>query len=313
MSSRTRIGFGLALAAALVWSATGPGIKFLLDTYHMPNLAVAFWRDAMIAVFLVGITLFRPHILRINRREFRSLALTGVVSIGLYHALLVLSIALNGAAVAIVLIYTFPSFVTLGSWWLFGERPRAAQIGALFVSLLGCVLLAKAFDPAVLRLNWLGLLVGLSTGLTHAGYVLFSQRSVQSRSPWTSLTYTMLFGAIALLVLALLNNPAELVAVGGDPVPWLVLAALAIGPTLGGYALFTIALRYIPGSTASLVAVSEAPAGALLAFIALGERLDAVQLLGIMLILGAIIAPQLLVRRAGAKSTLAPSVEAQLS
>lgn len=271
----------------------------------MPNLAVAFWRDAMIAVFLGTLALFRPHILKVNRRELRSLAATGIISIGLYHALWVLSIALNGAAVAIVLIYTFPSFVTLGSWLLFGERPRRIQVGALFVALLGCALLARAYDPAALRLNWLGLLVGFSTGLAHAGYVLFSQRSVQTRSPWTSLTYTMAFGALALLVLSLLNNPAELVAIGSDPIPWLLLLVLALGPTLGGYGFFTLALRYISGPTASLVAVSEAPAGALLAFLVLGERLDAPQLTGIMLIIGALIAPQLLVRRTTAESTVA--------
>ena len=90
------------------------------------------------------------------------------------------------AQFGIVLIYTFPSFVTIGAWLLFGERPTRAQVAALVVSLAGCVLLARAYDPAVLRVSWLGLLVGLSTGLTHAGYVLFSQRSVPRRSSRTS-------------------------------------------------------------------------------------------------------------------------------
>lgn len=301
MNQSARTGYSLALLAALAWSLTGPGIKFLLDTYHMPNLSVAFWRDAVIALGCVAaFGLFRPAILRVNRHELRAFALVGALSIGIYHALWVLSIALNGAAVAIVLIYTFPTFVTLGSWLLFGERPQRSQFVALVVALLGCVLLARAYDPAVLRVSWLGLLVGLATGLTHAIYVLFSQRSVQSRSPWTSLTYTMLFGAITLLIMSLIANPADLTAVGVDPVPWLILLVLALGPTLGGYALFTMALRHLPGPTASLVAVTEAPAGALLAFVLLGERLAWLQILGIALIIGAMLVPQL-VRRAQAQ------------
>lgn len=302
MPTRPRIGFGLTLLAAVAWSATGPGIKFLLDTYHLPNLAVAFWRDAIIAVAcLLVIGVARPQLLRVTRGELRGYALAGAISIGVYHALWVLSIALNGAAVAIVLIYTFPGFVTLGAWLLFREPVRRSQIGALLVALLGCSLLARAYDPAVLRLNWLGLLVGLGTGLTHAGYVLFSQRAVQSHSPWTSLTYMMLFGTLALLVMTLVSGPANLTAIGTAPLPWLVLLGLALGPTLGGYALFTAALRYIPASTASLIAVAEAPAGALLAFALLGERLAPPQLLGVALILGAMLVPQLLGRIATRK------------
>ncbi|MBC8163881.1 MAG: EamA family transporter [Roseiflexaceae bacterium] len=294
MHNRARTGYTLTLLSALSWSLTGPGIAYLLTTYRLPGLALAFWRDAFIALACVGVfALVRPDVLRISWRELRSFALIGAISIGIYHALWVFSIGLNGAAVAIVLIYTFPSFVTLGSWLLFGERPTRAQIGALVVSLAGCVLLARAYDLAVLQVSWLGLLVGLSTGLTHAGYVLFSQRSVQTRSPWTSLTYTMLFGALTLLAMSLLFQPAAIVAAGSDPAPWLLLLALALGPTLGGYALFTNALRFIPGPLASLVVVAEAPAGAMLAFLLLGERLEPAQLAGIVLIIGALVVPQL--------------------
>lgn len=295
MSRHSQIGFGLALLAAMVWSGTGPGIKYLLDTYHVPNLTVAFWRDAFIALACVSVFgLFRPGVLRVNRKELRAYALVGTFSIGMYHALWVLSIALNGAAVAVVLIYTFPVFVTLGSWLIFREPLRRIHVGALAVSLLGCALLARVYDPSALRLNWLGVVIGIGTGVAHAVYVLFSQHSIQTRSAWTSLTYTMLFGAIALLVMSLVARPSDMMAVGNTPTPWLILLGLAIGPTLGGYALFTLSLRYLPGTVASLVVVSEAPAGALLAFVLLGERLELLQLVGIALILGAAIAPHAL-------------------
>jgi drug/metabolite transporter, DME family len=162
----------------------------------------------------------------------------------------------------------------------------------------------RAYDPAVLQVSWLGALVGLSTGMAHAGYVLFSQRSVESHSPWTSLAYTMLFGSLALLALWLVGAPGSATATAapsligsvGGLTPWLVLLGLALGPTLGGYALFTTALRYIPGRIASLVVVVEAPISVLLAMLLLGERLEWAQILGIALILGSIGLPRLLAR-----------------
>jgi drug/metabolite transporter (DMT)-like permease len=204
----------------------------------------------------------------------------------------------------VVLIYTFPTFVTIGAWLLFGEQIRWPQIAALALSLLGCALLVRAYDPAVFQVSWVGTLVGLATGLTHAGYVLYSQRSVESRSPWTSLTYTMLFGSIALLILwfasaafgaeQAVGAMSVVQAVGDSATPWLALLLLALGPTLGGYALFTIALRYLPGRIASLAVMVEAPVSVLLAVIFLAERPEWPQVLGMALILGAVGLPRLL-------------------
>lgn len=216
------------------------------------------------------------------------------------------SIALNGAAVATVLIYTFPTFVTIGARLFFHEPIRKPQIAALALALLGCALVVRVYDPAAIRVSWAGALVGLATGVTHAGYVLFSQRSVRSHSPWTSLTYTMLFGSLVLLGMLLATGAATIGAatgaategppymgVGDSWMAWVVLAVLALGPTLGGYALFTMALRSIPGKVASLITVIEAPASALLAVALLRERLEGPQVLGVALILGAIVLPAL--------------------
>lgn len=298
---RAKSGYAISVLAAVVWALTSPGIKFLLETYRVPELLVAFWRDAFMAVTCVtALALFRPELLRVARRDLWGFAVIGALSIGVYHALWVTSIALNGAAVAVVMIYTFPVFVTLGARVFFKEIIRWPQIMALILALAGSALLVRLYDPAVLRVSWLGVVVGLSTGLAHAGYVLFSQRAVREYSPWTSLTYTMLFGAAMLLALSLIggiNHPAgpvaSLVAIDGGAVPWLVLLLLALGPTLGGYALFTLALRFVPGRIASLIVVLEVPLAALLAVALLGERLEWPQVIGMALVLAAAVLPGL--------------------
>ena len=62
------------------------------------------------------------------------------ISIGVYHALFVLSVALNGAALAIVLIYLYPAFVTLGARLFFKERLRIVQLVALALAVTGSAL-----------------------------------------------------------------------------------------------------------------------------------------------------------------------------
>jgi drug/metabolite transporter, DME family len=300
MSASPRTGYLLSVAAALTWAATAPGLKYLIDTYGVPSLTLAFWRDAFVALAcLAGVLLLRPTLLRVSRADLRGFAITGVISIGIYHALWLWSVALNGAAVAVVLIYLYPTFVTIGGWLLFREPVNGAHIAALALALLGCGLVVRVYDPEVLRVSWLGALVGVLTALAHSVYVLFSQRAVASHSPWTSLTYTMVFGSLTLLALLLIGAPQQLMAVGTTPAPWLIVAALAVGPTLGGYALFTAALRHIPGRTAGLIAVLEAPVATLLAVLLLGERMAWPQVLGMALVLAAIVLPRA-VRTAGA-------------
>jgi drug/metabolite transporter, DME family len=310
--SRHHAGQGLAVISAIVWSLTGPGLRLLLDGGSHP-LALAFWRDALIAIVcLAGVAIIRPALLRVDRRELAGLALTGVISIGIYHALWVWSIALNGAAVAVVLIYLFPTFVSVGGWLLFGEPLRWPHVIALAVSLVGCALLVRIYDPAVFRVSWLGALVGLLTALTHTVYVLYSQRSVKARSPWTSLTYTMLFGSLMLLailgvagglgVATASAEPWRVFHVGDTWVAWVILGLLSLGPTLGGYGIFTTALKFIPARVASLIVVIEAPLSTLLAVWLLGERMEWPQLVGMALILSAIGLPSLLERLMPAKA-----------
>lgn len=300
MQSHPRTGYAFSALAAIVWASTAPGLAYLIANYNTPGLTLAFWRDVFVAsVCLTGVLAFRPTMLRISRREVGHLALTGIISIGIYHALWLWSVTLNGAAVAVVLIYTYPTFVMVGARLLFREPSSKADIVALALALAGCALVVRAYDPAVLRVSWLGAAVGLLTALTHTVYVLVGQRTASSISPWATLAYTMTFGSLTLLVIALVGDivmPSArpyLWAVDA-PMAWMILAVIAIGPTLGGYALFTMALRHIPGRVAGLISVIEAPVATLIAVALLGEHLELAQVAGMGMILFAIVLPRLL-------------------
>jgi drug/metabolite transporter (DMT)-like permease len=70
---------------------------------------------------------------------------------------------------------------------------------------------------------------------------------------------------------------------------WLVLILLAVGPTLGGYGLYTVSLTYLQASVASLIAALEPVLTALLAYTLLGERFTPIQVAGgVMISLGVV-------------------------
>lgn len=70
---------------------------------------------------------------------------------------------------------------------------------------------------------------------------------------------------------------------------WAVLVMLAVGPTLGGYGLYTVSLSYLPASVANLIATLEPVMTALLAYFLLGERFTVPQLMGSALIIAGVI------------------------
>jgi drug/metabolite transporter (DMT)-like permease len=293
MHPKPNLGILFGVIAAFAWAGTAPGIKYLIDVEGVSGLALAFWRDVFIAAACgAAVLLTRPHLLQVGRPALGKLALTGAISIGIYHAIWIWSVALNGAAVAVVLIYLYPTFVTIGGWLLYREPIGRVQVAALVLALIGCALIVRVYDPEVLRVSWLGALVGLLSALTHTVYVLASQRAVLTVNPWVSLAYTMLFGSIVLLALNLVAAPQRLFAIGEAQV-WLIILLLALGPTLGGYGFFTLALRHIPARTASLLSVLEAPVAALIAVALLGERLEALQIAGMTLILLAVALPHI--------------------
>lgn len=295
-----RTGLLLAVAAAICWSFTGPGISYLLTTYQVPRLTLAFWRDLFIVLVMLPLTLrwFGWP----GRAELLRLALAGVLFIGIYHGLWVFSVAYNGAAVAVVLIYTFPTFATLGAWLLWRERPSLSAVGGLALAFAGCLLVVEAYNPQQLALNWLGIIIGLATALTQAGYSLFSQRMLRHSHPWPTLAWTMTFGTLALL---LVQRPTTVLAVGPGLWPWLVLAAIGIGPTLIGYVLYSMALRSLRAGVAGTVVTLEAPVAALLAARLLDQWLSWPQLAGMICILLGATLPQLHERRAHQQIALA--------
>ena len=307
MTPSRRTGIILCTIAAMVWAGTAPGIKYLLDVYHVPGVTLAFWRDVFVTIAVMGMLLIRNRAaLRVSKADFTPLALLGVVSIGIYHALWIWSVSLNGAAIAVVLIYLFPTFVAIGARFMFGEQLRTVQVIGLLLSLIGMALLVKLYDPEQIKLNWLGIVVGLTTAVLQAFYVLYTQKAVRTVNPWASLGITMATGSMTLLVM-LLAAPlvvGQAAAPGifqvGDLTAWLILLALAIGPTLGGYALFNLSLQHIPASTGGLILVLEAPTASAIAILFLGEQLVALQYAGMVFIFVSILLPTLWKRAATA-------------
>jgi drug/metabolite transporter (DMT)-like permease len=291
-------GYLIALISAAILSTTAIFIRYLTQTYHLPPLVLAFWRDLFVVLtLLVVFGTLRPNMFRVQRHAIGYLIGYGLV-LAFFNAFWTLSVALNGAAVATVLVYCSAAFTALLGWWLLKERLNGVRLVVIAMSLAGCVLVSNALGAAAWKANLFGLLTGVAAGLLYAIYSLMGRSASQrGLNPWTTLFYTFSFATVFLLVANLFPGgvlpgaaagPGDIFWLGGALAGWVILFLLAAGPTLMGFGLYNVSLSHLPSSVANLIVTLEPAFTAVTAYFLLGERLSGVQIAGSLLIMGGV-------------------------
>jgi len=292
-------GYAIALLSSIILSTTAIFIRYLTQTYQMPALILAFWRDILVTVTLTSVLgLFKPVLLKIDRRRIWFYIAYGIV-LAIFNSVWTLSVALNGASIATVLAYSSAAFTVLFGWLLLKENVGWVKIVVVLLSLVGCVLVADALNVGIWHANPVGILAGLVSGLAYAGYSLMGRSAAQKGlNTWTTILFIFAFASIILLVINLLpgeiipgtaENPSDMFWLQDAWEGWIILILLAIGPTLVGYGIYNLSLVYLPASVTNLVLTTEPVFTALIAYFTLGERFTTDQILGSLLILAGVI------------------------
>jgi len=289
----------MALISAAILSTVAILVRHLTRTYHLPPLILAFWRDTFVALtLLLALGLLRPSLLTVGRRHWPQLAVYGLV-LALFNSLWTLSVSLNGAAVSTVLTYCSAAFTALLGWWFLKEPLNGAKLLAVGLCLAGCVLVSRALEPGAWDANVLGIWTGLLSGLGYSIYNLMGRSTAQRGvNPWSTVLYVFGCAAVFLLLFNLLfggvlpgaaHRPADLLWLGNDLAGWGILLLLAAGPTVVGFGLHNMSLGYLPSSVVNLLLTVEPVSTAVQAYFLLGERLDAKQVVGSLMILAGVL------------------------
>jgi len=250
--------------------------------YEPDPMTVVTWRALLGAAALaVMVGVFRPAWLYVRRQDLPFFLLYGLVGVTLNFWSYFSTLKYTSLAVAITLLYTYPVFVAFFAALGFKERLTRAKLGAIALTLLGSALVAQAYRADLIQLNLRGIGFGLLTGLSMAAYSLLGKRALARYAPWTVVLYAFTAGSLFLAA----GSASRLLAAGHYPTAaWLWILGLALIPSLGGYALFTLGLRDLPASRASVVATWEVVTAAGLGWLLFAERLAMPQIAGAALV-----------------------------
>ncbi len=288
----------ICVTGTLIWSFTAIFIRYITVNFNMPPLLLAFWRDLFVSVTLfVIISIYKPDLLRVPPRDLVFMAFYGL-TILLLNVTWTISVDLNGAAIATVVVYSSPAITAIVGWRYFKERLDRIKILAILLAILGTVLVSGAYDPAMWKLNLLGVMAGLVSGVGFAAYSLMGKASsLRKINPWSAMLYGFAWATLFLLVVNLVLPDASgavssrnFLWLGDAWLGWVALVLLAVGPSIGGYGLYTVSLGYLPSAVANLIATLEPVLTAILAYFLLSERMGVPQLLGGLLVIAGVIA-----------------------
>jgi drug/metabolite transporter (DMT)-like permease len=276
MSIRVRATIAVLIGATLLGSMGAWGRA--VYRFEGDPMVVVTWRALIGVAVLAGVlAATRPALLRIPLPAIPFFLAYGFFGVTLNFWAYFSAVKYTTLAVAITLLYMYPMFVTLFSALFLGERLTRMKFSAAALTVLGSALVAQIHQTEFLRVNLRGIVFGLLTGLSMAVYSILGKRAVARYAPWTVVLYAFAGGVLFLA----LGSGRGLLAARSYPLEaWFWIVGLALIPSLGGYALFTLGLRDLPASQASIIATWEVVTAALFGWSLFGEHLTAAQLLG---------------------------------
>jgi drug/metabolite transporter (DMT)-like permease len=193
-----------------------------------------------------------------------------------------------GAGLATVLGNLQVVLVGLVAWLTLGERPEMRTMAAVPIALLGIVLISGvvgsgAYGEDPLR----GVIFGVATGLTYAGFILVLRQAGQDlRRPVSPLFEATAAAAVFALIAGLVIGDVDL-APSWPAHAWLVV--LALSSQVVGWLLISVSLPRLPAALTSVLLTVQPVGSVILGVILLSESPSLLQLAGVACIFSGII------------------------
>jgi drug/metabolite transporter (DMT)-like permease len=272
-------GFLLVVASAAGFGAMPIFARYAYAAGIDP-VSLLFFRFLIAAICMGAILFFKKSALPTGR-SFLVLVLMGMLGYAGQSFSYFTALTLIPASLVAILLYLYPVLVTILSTLLFKEPLSAGKLLALVMAMGGTVLVIGLQTGSALP----GIAWGLCAALIYSGYIIIGSRVMRVAEPLAGSTVVIAAAALALGGVAYARG----LVVPQTMVGWVSVVFIAVCSTAVAIATFFYGLKYIGPVDASLISTFEPVTTIILASALLGEHITALQVVGIVLILSAVI------------------------
>lgn len=288
--------------AAVMWATSGTFTVLAIDA-GVDVMQVTVFTTVITALILVPlIAAFDPKSLMIKAKDFLPFLAFSIITGTFFAIAWYMCVDLTSVATAVILLYAYPSIVTVASVFLLKERLSPQKALALPLTFVGAVLVAGAqeFEEGF-SFNLVGIALGIYAAFGASVYYIWGKKFLGKYSANTVILYMTILSIPGLVIIA---NPFELLKNAISMEGWLYIIALGFFPGTVGFVVSMVALNHIEASKASIVASIEPVAAVIIAVVVLLEAVNGLQIIGVVLVFAGVILLRMAWRKKGVETTL---------
>lgn len=276
-------GFLLVILSAAAFGTLAIFARWA-DDAGADGVTTLFFRFALSAVVMVSVLLLRREAWPRGANLARLMLMGGAGYFG-QSLCYVTAIQYAPAGLVALLLYLYPTFVTILSAIFLKEKLTRTKIIALVLASVGTALTVAPQEGAAGSEQWIGIGLAVLAAAIYSVYILVGTQVMKRVSVVQSSSVIMTSAAVSFGLAMAVNGPQLPTAFSG----WAAILAIVIISTLLPILLFLDGLNRIGPVNASMLSTLEPVVTVLLAVWLLNETLRPVSLLGGALILAAVL------------------------
>lgn len=239
-----------------------------------------FLRFLFASALFFGWLALRRESVKIHRRQALSLFCLGGILYTLQSLSFFSAVQYIPTSMAALLLYTFPVFVAILSYFVDKEKLRRKTIIAMLISLVG---LGMVLGTSFGGIQPLGVVLALAAALFYSVYIVTGNRVVKGLSPFATSAYISLFASLSTFLVAQKDGGIDLsFGVQG----WWAISGIVVFSTVLAISTFFRGLQLIGSTKASVLSTLEPVVTFAFSALLLGESFHWLQLLGGAAVLG---------------------------
>ena len=267
--------------AVLLFGLAGLCAKWI----QLPAVAISFGRVLFSSMALGIFMLVRKQRFLIDDRKDLLLLICAGAILGLHWWSLLQSVQLSTVAIGTIMFSSFPLFLTFLEPLLLRRKPEGRNVFFSVLILIGVLITVPEFSLENHR--FLGILTGLLSALAYAILTIMNKRFSETYSGTVIAFWEQATATVILLPFVI---GARVQPSGSDLA---LLLFLGVITTALAHTLFITGLRTLPVQLAGICSSMETVYGILFATLLLGEIPTVREVLGAVIIIGAVIAAQM--------------------